>query len=408
MKYSDINLYTPIVCDRMISDYYMLEGVLGNKKYSYDEVNFIIKSWVMFLEEFIKNTKLVFSGYPDNLISHFTYILADFFHIKCLSYHPINLIKNTNYLSDDIYHKVYDKLIINENSKTYTELIEYTEKANIKDLVRQEYKHSKGVEKPLFGIISPNLKKVNFWKYVFFGYQTENKEIKKYLEIDRVSFKNKFLGYLRRLYNIFTVKIYFAVNKHNLPEDMSGSIYFPLQVQPEASTSVTSSLFMNLISTIELVSKSLPLGYLLVVKEHPMVKGTRNISFYKKIKSFSNVILVDTKYNGKYLIQNSECIIGYGNTTLQESVMLGKKFFLLEDTFYSDSKLIRRLQDIKNMKNEILTLINKNFTEEEKKFEIQKMLNFFYQRGFPRYEDFEKNISKNLMRAYEIELLNKT
>ena len=38
--------------------------------------------------------------------------------------------------------------------------------------------------------------------------------------------------------------------------------------------------------------------------------------------------------------------------------------------------------------------------------EVYKMLNFFYQRGFPRFVDFEKNIADNLMKIYEMEKNN--
>jgi len=398
-KYQAINLNFIILVERFISDYYMLDGTLGHKNYSFGELNFIVKSWILFLDPFIGNAKIVFSGYADNMISYMAFLLSEYNNKKCISFGPKNVINNeTNYLVDNIYAKPCHELINDNEKKSATELLSYVKNFNIKKQLERAYKRNKGIDKPIFGIFSSNIKKKSFWNYLIFGHDIEDKKIKKYLELDRVNVYSKIYSYVKKSLNIMCSKIYMKFSNEALPS--SRIIYFPLQVQPEASTSVTSPYFMNLLSTVEYLSKSLPFGHTLVVKEHPAINGMRGMLFYKKIQSLPNVILMNTNYNAKDIMKRSEVTIGFGGTTLLESIYLGKKIFIFEDTFYSDSRLVRKLKDFRNLNKELLDFIDMDLSETDKEYELEKMLNYFYQRGFPRYIDFEKNMAINLMKIY--------
>ena len=58
--------------------------------------------------------------------------------------------------------------------------------------------------------------------------------------------------------------------------------------------------------------------------------------------------IVNSKVNGRDLIKNSELVIGFGGTTLIESVLLGSKILIFEDAFYSDSVLVKKSRGYKN------------------------------------------------------------
>jgi len=399
-KFKGINFNLTLVAERFLSDYYGLSGVLGHKNYSFDDINFIMKSWVLFLDSYIPGSKIVFSGYADNLISHLTFMISEFYNINCISFGPKNVINHeTNYLISGVYAKPCDVLMNGNKKKESHELLKYIKNYNMKNQISRAYKDSKGIDKPLLGLFSANIKKISFWKYVLFGYEIQNQEIKKYLELDRTNIFIKLTSYRKKVINIMLNKLYMKSLNNHIPEGVK-SIYFPLQVQPEASTSVTSPYFMNLLSTVEYISKSLPLGYLLIVKEHPAVKGIRNISFYKQVNALPNVKLISTGENARELMKNCELTIGFGGTTLLESIYLGKKILIFEDSFYSNSKLVRKLKDFRNLNNEILDFINLQLSAKEKELELENMLNYYYQRGFPRYENFEKNMAINLMKIF--------
>ncbi len=399
LDYKNVNFYLSAVSDRFLTDYYGSSGILGNKKILKNDLEFFIKSWVLFIDRYVKDSNIVFSGYADNMISHLAYTVSEYRRRRCISFNTIQVVNSgLIYLVEGIYMKPCLELVNNTPKKNIRELEEYIGNFSTKKALSQFYSHKEmNAERPLFGFISPSLIKLEFWMYMLFGYTKSDKRVKYFLEMDRVSFFYKTLSYIKKIKNIITSK---TINFDTLEsvENCEKLIYFPLQVQPEASTAATSPLFMNLISTVELLSKSLPIGYTLVVKEHPVVNGIRGRLTYKNIKSLNNVLLVDKKVSGKKIIEASEMVIGFGGTTLIEAVSMGVKILIFEDSFYSDGVLIRKIKDMKSIKNEILDFLETKISSYEKDIEFCTMLNYFNQRGFKLNSRFEENIAKNLLK----------
>ena len=399
-KFHGVNFNLPIVAERFLSDYYMLDGALGHRHYCFEDVQFILKSWILFLDQHIQSCEIVFSGYADNIVSHLTFLLSEYYGKQCISFGPKNVINHeTCYLTSGLFAKPYHDLVNNKPKMDVSLLAKYIENYDMRHQIQRAYKDTKGLSKPILGMYSANIISRNFWRYTLFGYKTKNKSLKIFLELDRVDLYSKVKSYVRRTYNALSTKFFYKFVKDVIPLNTK-IVYLPLQVQPEASTSVTSPYFMNLQSTVEYVSKSLPLGFILVVKDHPAVKGMRSISFLKKIRSLPNVYLVNPKKSAKNLMTLSTLIIGFGGTTLLEAISLGKKILIFEDSFYSQGKLVHRLKEYRNLHDEILDFSNLEISDDRKKKELEDMLNYFHQRGFPRYTNFEKNMAVNLMKIY--------
>src|SRR3989338_739161 len=60
-------------------------------------------------------------------------------------------------------------------------------------------------------------------------------------------------------------------------------LIYPLHVEPEASTLVLGRWFNDQKRIIEMISKNLPAGYSLIIKEHHGALGKRALSFYKEV-----------------------------------------------------------------------------------------------------------------------------
>ena len=73
-------------------------------------------------------------------------------------------------------------------------------------------------------------------------------------------------------------------------------VYMPLHLIPESTTFVKAPFYVNELGIIEQISKSLPIGWKLYVKEHQAMVGERDLSFYKAVKKFPNVKLVAFNY----------------------------------------------------------------------------------------------------------------
>lgn len=108
---------------------------------------------------------------------------------------------------------------------------------------------------------------------------------------------------------------------------------YPLHVDPEESTMVRAPLLENQIAVIEALSKSLPLGMDLVVKEHAIMLGRRPAGYYDTLRKIPKVILVSPFENIFTLIQRAVMTCGITSTALWEAMMLRKPALALGEMF---------------------------------------------------------------------------
>ena len=117
------------------------------------------------------------------------------------------------------------------------------------------------------------------------------------------------------------------------PKEGEQYIYMPLHLIPESTTLVKAPLYINELTIIEQVSKCMPVGWKLYVKEHQAMLGERNFKFYRQINSIPNVRLVQFNYfhDPKPWITNSEGVITITGTAAYEAAMLGKSALVFGD-----------------------------------------------------------------------------
>jgi len=126
-------------------------------------------------------------------------------------------------------------------------------------------------------------------------------------------------------------------NKYaNNPKDEK-YIYLPLHKIPESSTYVKSPMYVNEISLIEAISKSMPISWKLYVKEHQSMIGMRDLKFYKKVKKLHNVKIVKSNFyhDPKPWIEKSLGVITITGTSAFEAAMLNKPAIVYGNVFYN-------------------------------------------------------------------------
>jgi len=132
----------------------------------------------------------------------------------------------------------------------------------------------------------------------------------------------------------FTFKVellrWYLMGKNNFfkdPENDAKYVYMPLHVIPESSTFVHAPYYMDELNIIQQVSKSLPVGWVLYVKEHQAMVGERNLDFYRKVNRLQNVKMVTLNYydDPKPWIENSIGVITITGTSALEAALLGKR-----------------------------------------------------------------------------------
>jgi hypothetical protein len=210
----------------------------------------------------------------------------------------------------------------------------------------------------------------------------ENNTIARYSVVLKFFFSLRSEKFYTRYYNfgrtrskVFKTKISNFFNKRtrknfidkNLVKKIPKSkyVYFPLQSEPERVILLNSPFHTNQISIIQNIAKSLPIGYNLLVKEHPSMKilgPWRPISIYKEIQDLPNVVLIHPDVSNETAIKNSDLVITIAGTTGQEASFCRKPVITFTEQIYTSLpsvSILKNFEDLPNMiKNSLETKVN--------------------------------------------------
>lgn len=126
-------------------------------------------------------------------------------------------------------------------------------------------------------------------------------------------------------------------------------VYFPLHVQPEFTTDVRAPFFANQIALVENISKSVPAGHHVLVKEHPGMKGERNVSFYKQLKRLHNVQLLSPSIDSHDLIRAADAVLTITGSSAWEAILYEKLVIVFGPVCYGFYPLIYQCGNVANL-----------------------------------------------------------
>lgn len=138
-------------------------------------------------------------------------------------------------------------------------------------------------------------------------------------------------------------------------------IFFPLHIEEEHSLLILAPFYTNELEVIKHVVKSLPIGYKLYVKEHPLMstRGWRSISTYKKIMNLPNVKLVHPSIKPEEIIKKSSLVISISGTASFEAGFYKKPSIIFVDTAFSMLPYVHRLTSVEQLPEVIRTTLKK-------------------------------------------------
>ena len=123
-------------------------------------------------------------------------------------------------------------------------------------------------------------------------------------------------------------------------------ILFPLHFQPEASTLVLAPYYLDQITLIEDIAKSLPVGYRLYVKEHGSSMGRRPKSYYDRIRAIYGVRLLAPEENTWDLIKGAAALAVITGTMGWEALLFERPVISFGKVFYNSCPLVYRAGSI--------------------------------------------------------------
>ncbi len=139
-------------------------------------------------------------------------------------------------------------------------------------------------------------------------------------------------------------------------------IYFPLHSEPERALLVAAKYYTNQLSVITNIAKSLPMGYKLIVKEHPgqSIYGWRKISYYKKIMDLPNVEMVHHSISSTEVIKKSSLVISIGGTASLEGLFYKKPTIVFTEQLYTKIPGVYKISNFEELPDAIKSCINKD------------------------------------------------
>lgn len=131
------------------------------------------------------------------------------------------------------------------------------------------------------------------------------------------------------------------------PDIPPRSVFLPLHFQPEASTLVGGIFHADQSALAEAVLKSLPLGWSLIVKEHPAGRGTRPIFHYRRLLRYPNVVFCDAP--SKVILPHVDAVITVTGTVGIEALAMDKPVVMLGRWFWDHSPLVNRAGHVEEL-----------------------------------------------------------
>jgi hypothetical protein len=253
-------------------------------------------------------------------------------------------------------HAIYEKLLEgNYHSGYQTDAVNFvkefrTREQDYGDYVYARYLHQRKLSSMFQSPGRLTRRALRYWYNYHFGFDKYD-----YMHRDRPlsrmaldELKMRFRSWLININKVF-----------ELPTDGERYVFYPLHYEPEMSTMVLAPFYVNQTALIENMAKSLPVGYKLYVKEHPLMIGARPVSYYRSLSKIPDVRLIDPSASPYELIKNARLVIVITGTVGWEALLLEKPVITLGRVFYNRLEAVGKARSA----NSLPELINEMLRE---------------------------------------------
>lgn len=343
-----LNLWQDIFSERSFYKYWV-----NFHKFSKNEILSIIESSIIFFEKILKDTQpdVVIMQQPgENVSNLLLYKISHQLQIKTLMY-------NVLYTHDKII--ISNNLYSREISENFLNLINNFKKFN-SDL-DPHFLQTNSFLKSMNVISTFNSNTRNYLQKI--KYSIKRLWIKPepiYINEGKTPlkiFKNKIKNY----FLINSRKKFLELNSNKIITDKN-FFYFPLQGEPESTVMVKCPYFSDVVVLIQNIAKSIPINYVLYVKEHPIQKqkSFRSKSVYQKIIDIPNVKLFNPDVNAQELISKSTAVFCLAGATGFEALFHKKPVILFSDEYYDVHSMVFKAKNFSELSLLIKRAIDSN------------------------------------------------
>ena len=329
------------------------------RRFSDDELLFILQRGIERLEDLFDRLKpdLVVSFICVTMLDYLAYLFAKARGIRFLNLRPTRIgdrVAFSHFLNDPSPELAaqYQSLLAGGLSSHEEEARSYVQR------VREQHGRYEGVirpsDKPAIKSNTSKFLRINWLLSSIFNYLDYRNSI-------AVS-DNHVPDPLRRLY--FTAwrnprharRTREFLSSHYLREaDLKSQryVFFPLHTEPEVSLLVYGRPYVNQIEIVRMLAMSLPIDFVLVLKEHPWMVGKRSLAAYQKMLDIPRVRFVDPALEARSLVKQADLVAVVTGSVALEAAMLGKPVITFGDCPYNllPDSMVRRCEDPRHLQS---------------------------------------------------------
>jgi hypothetical protein len=403
-RYAKVPWGTVVASERSFTDYSFLLGSSGHRLEKDDYIVPLVTRFVAFFEQAIVRFKprAVITGFGDNIFTYIAAIVAEENGIPLFLPQSSFLNEdgvmesgyfgNTRYLESFAMIRRYldmrSRPLTTEERRRAERFVDVLLSYEGNKTLSYIYQH-KDYEKP----VTPQIANL-------LSYLRDNASKDRNVEFYKISAGRKLHANFLRVYRLWRLRN-FIVSQH--AEIPSESVLLAMHFQPEASTLVNGIWYSNQIALVETLSKALPLGYTLVVKEHPRGRGMRPLWQYRHIAGLHNVIISDAP--SKEIVRRCQMVVSVSGSIGLEALALDKPVLMLGRTFHTFNTLYYRIRSIEELPSIFYrVLVEREFEQlEGRQEEIFKFFLAYLDAMYPFFPVDNKKIELIPLLLQEVE-----
>jgi hypothetical protein len=139
-------------------------------------------------------------------------------------------------------------------------------------------------------------------------------------------------------------------------------VYFPLHLQPEATTSPMGGVFVDQYLAVEMLARALPSGWALVIKENPVQRfAKRDLGFYQRLGRMRDVHLVSRSANTFELTERCRAVATITGTAGWEALFLQKPAVVFGNAFYRGAPGTANVDDPRELAADLRAIADGRF-----------------------------------------------
>jgi hypothetical protein len=158
----------------------------------------------------------------------------------------------------------------------------------------------------------------------------------------------------------------------------SNYIFFPLQLPAESRLTVFSPEYYNQKWIVEYLSRSIPYGMKVLVKQHPNHIGQQSPRWIQNLSNIDNIEFVHPELNAHYAIKHADSVVVTNNTVGFETLFYETPLVVLGQAFYRETPAVYPVETLSSLDEIIANAVGTAIDERKRIASIHSLRSAVY------------------------------